>query len=281
MAQTPKTPIDDEVLKHYLNAMGKVPLLTHEEEIACGKAMEAGGNAGAEAKKRLVKANLRLVVLLARKCLASGMTLADKIQEGNIGLMRAAEKYDYRKGFRFSTYASWWIKQAIIRGGELTNRTIRMPSHRVTLLNRIHQAQRYLYTRLGSEPDLATVAQFVDLPLDQVEMLVQLGQDVLSLDEPVTEDSANSLIDLIEDPSNVSILDILQYTAATDEIDDLLARLSPKEEKVIRLRYGLREHRPLSLDEIGARVGLTRERIRQIEIKGMTVLRKHWKAQER
>ena len=277
MAQTPKTPINDEVLKNYLNAMGKVPLLSHEEEIHCGKAIEAGGSDGVAAKNRLVRANLRLVVLLARKCLASGMTLADKIQEGNIGLIRAAEKYDYRKGFRFATYATWWIKQAIIRGGELTNRTIRMPSHRVTLLSRIHNAQRYLFNKLGSEPDLTTVAEFVELPREQVEMLVQIGQDVLSLDEPITEDNASSLMDLVEDPNSVSILDVLQYMASVEELDDLLARLTPREEKVIRLRYGLREHRPLSLDEIGARVGLTRERIRQIEMKAMGILRKRWK----
>lgn len=280
MAKTEKTPIQDETLKSYLNAMGRVPLLSHAQEIECGKSIEKGGPEGQKALNLLVRSNLRLVVLLAKKLQRPGFTLPDMIQDGNLGLMRAAEKYDYRRGFRFSTYASWWIKQSILRSGEQQGRMIRMPSSRMAQMHQVFQAQRLLSHKNGVEPSCQEIADFLNLELELVESLMFLSQDVMSLDEPLGDEAQSKLIDFVEDDALVSIVDILEHEATGVELDDLLSELLPREEKVIRLRYGFGEPRILSLEEIGYRFRLTRERIRQIEIKGLTSLRRLWRTKK-
>jgi RNA polymerase primary sigma factor len=237
--------------------MGKVPLLSAADEVDCAKLIEAGGPEGEKARKKLISANLRLVVLLARQLGRFGLPLLDSIQEGNIGLMRAAEKFNYRLGFRFSTYAAWWIRQAIMRGAESTGKTIRLPASKMTELNQIVQAQKFL---LHKEP--------------LVRALLSISQDVLSLDCPVGEEHSNTLLDLVEDPNTADVFEWIEGQQDSKILARLLLHLHPKEEKIIRMRYGIDEPRTFSLEDIGERMRLTRERIRQIEIKGMLRLQK-------
>ena len=273
-----KTPVSrdaEESLRVYMNAMGRIPLLSHADEIECAKGIEAGGNVGKAAMKRLVAGNLRLVVLLARKLSRHGITLSDAVQEGNLGLMRAAEKFNYRLGFRFSTYASWWIKQAIMRAADNNSRSIRIPSSKMTVVYQIQNAQKFLLAKLGREPTKAQIAEFIGVKESEIHSLEVVTQDTLSLDMPRTEDSTVSLVDHIEDPDVFPILAFLQLEQDKSFLYEALATLHPKEDKILRMRHGIGEPRSFSLDEIGARVGLTRERIRQIEIKGLHRLRRY------
>ena len=266
---------DEESLRLYMTAMGRIPLLTHADEIECAKGIEAGGDVGKAAMKRLVAANLRLVVLLAKKLSRHGISLADAVQEGNLGLMRAAEKFNYRLGFRFSTYASWWIKQAIMRAAESTSRSIRIPSSKMTVVYQIQNAHKFLLSKLGREPTKAEIADMVGIKESEIHSLELVSQDALSLDAPLTDETASLLVDHIEDPDVYRTLEQLQLQQDKGFLFRALATLHPKEDKILRMRHGIGEPRTFSLDEIGSRFGLTRERIRQIEIKGLYRLRRY------
>jgi RNA polymerase primary sigma factor len=265
---------EDAILRSYLNAMGKVPLLSAADEVDCAKLIEAGGPPGEKARKKLISANLRLVVLLARQLGRFGLPLLDSIQEGNIGLMRAAEKFNYRLGFRFSTYAAWWIRQAIMRGAESTGKTIRLPASKMTELNQIVQAQKFLLHKNGREPTVQDISQMLEMKEPLVRALLSISQDVLSLDCPVGEEHSNTLLDLVEDPNTADVFEWIEGQQDSKILARLLLHLHPKEEKIIRMRYGIDEPRTFSLEDIGARMRLTRERIRQIEIKGILRLQK-------
>jgi len=254
--------------------MGKIPLLSAAEEVECAKRMEAGGREGENAKKRLVSANLRLVVLLARQMGRFGMPLSDSIQEGNLGLIRAAEKFDYRLGFRFSTYASWWIRQAIMRASESVVHMVRLPSNKQTIVNQMNQAHRYLVHKLNREPLLAEIAALMGVKETELESLSRLAQDVLSLDVPIGDENGHALVEIVEDPNTFDIIGYLESEQNQQVLLHMLAQLHPKEEKILRMRHGIGEARTYSLEEIGDRVNLTRERIRQIEIKALHRLRK-------
>lgn len=266
---------EEESLRLYMNAMGRIPLLTHADEIECGKGIEAGGEVGKAAMKKLVASNLRLVVLLARKLSRHGIPLPDAVQEGNLGLMRAAEKFNYRLGFRFSTYASWWIKQAIMRAAENHTRSIRIPSSKMTVVHQIQNAHKFLLSKLGREPTKAEIADLVGIKEAEIYSLEVVSQDTLSLDTPLTDETTSLLVDHIEDPDVYLTLEQLQLRQDKSFLFRALATLHPKEDKILRMRHGIGEPRTFSLDEIGSRFGLTRERIRQIEIKGLHRLRRY------
>jgi RNA polymerase primary sigma factor len=263
----------DVVLHQYLRGMGSIPLLSQTAEVEVAQRIEAGGRDGARAKESLIRANLRLVVAVARQYAYRGMPLSDLIQEGNIGLMRAVEKFDYRRGFKFSTYASWWIRQAILRAIESQVRTIRVPVCKLEVAHRVQQMQKHIYQRTGREATLAEIAERLELEPGKVAFLLQLTRETTSLDAEVSDDSDSTLMDFVEDPDAPGPADGLEQTALRGEIEAVLADLTPREEKVLRMRYGIGEPRTYSLEEIGARFGLTRERIRQIEIKALQKLR--------
>ncbi|MBA2320491.1 MAG: sigma-70 family RNA polymerase sigma factor [Deltaproteobacteria bacterium] len=261
------------LLNTYLRNMGAIPLLSHQDEIEVARRIATVGADSDFAKSALIKANLRLVVSIAKQYAYRGLPLPDLIQEGNLGLMKAVEKFDWTKGFKFSTYASWWIRQAIIRAIEGQIRTIRIPIYKLEVANRVHQAHKALYQTLGREPTPAEIAANLEIDVAQVDELLSLAKEPMSLDAMVSEDSDTPIIELI---ANV---DAEQPSAPRDEADlreqinEVLADLSPREEKVIRMRYGIGEPTHYSLEEIGTRFALTRERIRQIEIKALKKLR--------
>jgi RNA polymerase primary sigma factor len=262
-----------QLLNKYLRSMGTIPLLSHKDEIEVARRIDDGGPDSELAKYALIRANLRLVVSIAKQYTYRGLPLPDLIQEGNLGLIKAVEKFDWTKGFKFSTYASWWIRQSIIRAIESQIRTIRIPIYKLEVVNRMHQVQKLLFQLRGREPSHREIAIHLELPVDEVAELLKLCREPMSLDAQVNDDSESIVIDFVENPDAEVPSQRRDDADLRDQIVDVLASLSPREEKVIRMRYGIGEPTHYSLEEIGARFALTRERIRQIEIKALRKLR--------
>ena len=290
-------------VKMYLREIGRVSLLTAEEEVALARRIEAGVQAeerladlnaaggldrldpsekaalrrrvrdGEHAKADLTQANLRLVVSIAKRYLGRGLPMLDLVQEGNLGLMRAVEKFDYTKGFKFSTYATWWIRQAITRAIADQARTIRIPVHMVESMNKVHRLQRQLGQELEREPTVEELADKADLPVAKIREILRIAQDPLSLDSPVGEEDDSFLGDFIEDQQVAMPADVATANSLSEQITEALDELSPREQEVVRMRFGLDGGQPHTLEEVGQRFGVTRERIRQIESKTLAKLR--------
>ncbi len=261
--------IDDPV-KMYLKDIGKVPLLSPDEEADLARRMLEGDE---EAKQRLSEANLRLVVSIAKRYVGRGMLFLDLIQEGNLGLMKAVEKFDHTKGFKFSTYATWWIRQAITRAIADQARTIRIPVHMVETINRQVRAQRALLQELGREPTPEEIAHYMGISTEKVIEIQKIAQDPVSLETPIGEEEDSHLMDFIEDNKTIAPSDVAAQTMLREQLISALHKLTPREEKVIRLRYGLDDGRQRTLEEVGKEFNVTRERIRQIEAKALRKLR--------
>ena len=260
----------DDTVKMYLKDIGRIPLLTPEEELQLAKDM-ADGDEGA--KRKLSEANLRLVVSIAKKYMGRGMLFLDLIQEGNLGLMKAVEKFDYNKGFKFSTYATWWIRQAITRAIADQARTIRIPVHMVETINKEVRISRRLLQELGREPTPEEIAKEMGIDEEKVREILKIAQDPVSLETPIGEEEDSHLSDFIEDDQGKSPSDTVDSLALKNQLGELLNSLTPREEKVLRLRYGLDDGRPRTLEEVGKEFNVTRERIRQIEAKALRKLR--------
>ena len=291
-----KAPTNDPV-RMYLKEIGKVPLLNAEQEVDLAKRIEAGLFAseklatqkrlseklqhelelieidGAVAKKKLVEANLRLVVSIAKRYVGRGMLFLDLIQEGNLGLIRAVEKFDYTKGYKFSTYATWWIRQAITRAIADQARTIRIPVHMVETINKLVRIQRQLLQDLGREPTPEEIGREMDLPPEKVREILKISQEPVSLETPIGEEEDSHLGDFIEDSDAVVPIDAASFILLQEQLDSVLHTLSDREKKVIQLRFGLTDGHPRTLEEVGREFGVTRERIRQIESKTLSKLR--------
>ena len=264
---------DGQLLNKYLRSMGAIPLLSGKDEVEVARRIDDGGPDTEIAKAALITANLRLVVSIAKQYTYRGLPLADLIQEGNLGLIKAVEKFDHTKGFKFSTYASWWIRQSIIRAIESQIRTIRIPIYKLEVVNRVHQTQKMLFQQLGREPTLYEIACHLEMDVDKVTSLMKLTREPMSLDAMVSEESDTAIIDFIENPDAECPSDAIECAALREQIETVLSTLTPREEKVVRMRYGIGEPTHYSLEEIGTRFSLTRERIRQIEIKALRKLR--------
>ena len=261
--------IDDPV-KVYLKEIGRVPLLTPEEEIDLAVRIKNGDEA---AKKRLSEANLRLVVSIAKRYLGRGMQFLDLIQEGNLGLIKAVEKFDYTKGFKFSTYATWWIRQAITRAIADQARTIRIPVHMVETINKVKKVSSQLLHTNGHEPTADEIAAELDMPADKVREIMRVAQEPVSLETPIGEEEDSHLGDFIPDDDAPAPQDAASHTLLKEQLADVLDTLTPREEKVLRLRFGLEDGRSRTLEEVGKEFNVTRERIRQIEAKALRKLR--------
>ena len=261
--------IDDPV-RMYLKEIGKVALLTQAQEVQLAQRMEKGDE---EVKRRLIEANLRLVVSIAKKYVGRGMLFLDLIQEGNLGLIRAVEKFDYRKGFKFSTYATWWIRQAITRALADQARTIRIPVHMVETINKLVRVSRQLLQELGREPTAEEIAEAMALPVERVREINKIAQEPISLETPIGEEEDSHLGDFIEDHDALAPAEAASFTMLKEQLDGVLETLSPRERKVLKLRFGLDDGRPRTLEEVGREFGVTRERIRQIEAKALRKLR--------
>ena len=255
-------------IRMYLKEIGKIPLLSTDEEIELAKRMENGDE---EARKRLAEANLRLVVSIAKRYVGRGMQFLDLIQEGNLGLIKAVEKFDYRKGYKFSTYATWWIRQAITRAIADQARTIRIPVHMVETINRLIRASRQMVQELGREPTPEELARKLDMPVERVREIKKISQDPVSLETPIGEDS--HLGDFIQDDNVMVPADQAAFTLLHEQLMESLETLSEREQQVLRLRFGLDDGRPRTLEEVGRVFHVTRERIRQIEAKALRKLR--------
>ena len=266
----PKSIAVDDPVRMYLKEIGKVPLLTAEEEIELAKRMEKGDE---EAKKRLCEANLRLVVSIAKRYVGRGMLFLDLIQEGNLGLIKAVDKFDYTKGYKFSTYATWWIRQAITRSIADQARTIRIPVHMVETINKLVRTTRRLTQEKRREPTPEEIAAEMKISVEKVQTIQRIAQEPISFDATVGEDDDSSLGDFIDDKDTLNPLEYTENMIYREEIEKVLQTLTPREEKVIRLRYGLDDNRPRTLEEVGKEFGVTRERIRQIEAKAIRRLR--------
>lgn len=264
--------IADDSVRLYLREIGRVPLLTSEEEIELAKRIAKGDKA---AKDKMVEANLRLVVSIAKKYIGRGLDLLDLIQEGSAGLLRAVEKFDYTKGFKFSTYATWWIRQAITRAIADQARTIRIPVHMVETINKLIRTQRRLVQELGREPLPEEIAAEMEMDVERVNHIIKIKQDIVSLEAPVGEEADSTLGDFIEDEDSVSPEDAATYQLLKEQVNSVLALLTPREQKILRMRFGLEDGRSHTLEEVGQEFGVTRERIRQIEAKALAKLRKH------
>ncbi len=260
----------DDPVKMYLKDIGEVPLLSADDEIELAKRIQEGDE---EAKKKLSEANLRLVVSIAKRYVGRGMLFLDLIQEGNIGLMKAVEKFDYEKGFKFSTYATWWIRQAITRAIADQARTIRIPVHMVETINKLTRVSRVLLQTLGREPTPAEIAEEMGVSEDRVREIQKIAQDPVSLETPIGEEEDSHLGDFIEDDRAVTPSDSVSTTMLKETLITVLSTLTPREEKVLRLRYGVDDGRPRTLEEVGKEFNVTRERIRQIEAKALRKLR--------
>jgi len=257
-------------IKKYLKEIGKTPLLKFEEEVSLAKAYEAGDE---EAKDLLTRANLRLVVSIAKKYLGRRLSFLDLIQEGNKGLIRGVEKYDWRRGFKFSTYATWWIRQAITRAIADQSRTIRIPVHMVDQINRFYKTQRKLTQKLGREPKLKEVAKEMELTVEEVENLMRISQQPKSLSTPIGDDKETTLEQFIADKNQPTLYDKVSKELLKDALGKVLDTLSPRERKVLMLRFGLEDSKPKTLEEVGREFKVTRERIRQIEAKAIRKLK--------
>ncbi len=263
----------DPLLNKYLKRMGEIPLLAREDEVEVARRISDAGPDCELAKVVLTTSNLRLVVSIAKQYSYRGIPLADLVQEGNVGLMKAVEKFDYTRGFKFSTYASWWIRQSIVRAIESQIRTIRIPIYKLEIVNRVHYMQKVLFQEMGREPSLHEVAVRLELDPLRLERLMKLTREPMSLDAPVAEDSDSTVADFIDDPNACTPDGELDGANLRDEIEHALSSLTPREEKVLRMRYGIGEPTQYSLEDIGSRFNLTRERIRQIELKALRKLR--------
>ena len=260
----------DDPVRMYLKEIGKVPLLSPDEEIELAKKIELGDE---EAKKKLAESNLRLVVSIAKRYAGGGMQLLDLIPEGKLGLIKAGEKFGYRKGYKFSTYATWWIRQAITRAIADQARTIRIPVHMVETINRLVRTQRQLVQKLGREATPEELAKELDMPVERVREIMKISQDPVSLETPIGEEEDSHLGDFIQD-NNVEVpADAATYTLLHEQLMDVLSTLTEREQKVLRLRFGLDDGRPRTLEEVGRQFNVTRERIRQIEAKALRKLR--------
>ena len=261
--------IEDPV-RMYLKEIGKVPLLSAEEEIELAQRMEEGDQ---EAKKRLAEANLRLVVSIAKRYVGRGMLFLDLIQEGNLGLIKAVEKFDYRKGYKFSTYATWWIRQAITRAIADQARTIRIPVHMVETINKLIRVSRQLLQELGREPTPEEIAEEMNLPVERVREILKISQEPVSLETPIGEEEDSHLGDFIQDDNVPVPADAAAFTLLKEQLVEVLGTLTEREQKVLRLRFGLDDGRARTLEEVGKEFNVTRERIRQIEAKALRKLR--------
>ena len=261
--------IDDPV-RMYLKEIGKVPLLSSEEEIELAKKIEEGSQ---YAKKKLAEANLRLVVSIAKRYVGRGMLFLDLIQEGNLGLIKAVEKFDYRKGYKFSTYATWWIRQAITRAIADQARTIRIPVHMVETINKLIRVQRQLLQELGRDPKPEEIAKEMDMTEDKVREIMKIAQDPVSLETPIGEEEDSHLGDFIPDDDAPAPAEAAAYSLLKEQIEDVLGSLNEREQKVLKLRFGLEDGRARTLEEVGKEFDVTRERIRQIEAKALRKLR--------
>ncbi|HLT97277.1 MAG TPA: RNA polymerase sigma factor [Acidimicrobiia bacterium] len=289
-------------VRMYLNEIGRYRLLTAQQEVELSMALEAGQRAqerlekeelseedaavlrhsveeGELARRRLVEANLRLVVSIARRYVGRGLAMLDLIQEGNMGLMRAVERFDYRKGFKFSTYATWWIRQAISRAIADQGRTIRMPIHVLDVVNKLSRARRELAQELGRDPTVDELAEDLDLAPERVEELLRFAQDTVSLEMPVGEDSTGTLGDLVEDPDGERPVDAATFASLQDQLALALEGLSEREREVLIMRFGLADGKMRTLEEVGAAFNVTRERVRQLEMKALAKLRHPDKSQ--
>lgn len=261
--------IEDPV-RMYLKEIGKVPLLSVEEEIELAKRMELGDQ---EAKKRLAEANLRLVVSIAKRYVGRGMLFLDLIQEGNLGLIKAVEKFDYRKGYKFSTYATWWIRQAITRAIADQARTIRIPVHMVETINKLIRVSRQLLQELGREPTPEEIAAEMNMPVERVREILKISQEPVSLETPIGEEEDSHLGDFIQDDNVPVPADAAAFTLLKEQLEEVLGTLTEREQKVLTLRFGLEDGRARTLEEVGKEFNVTRERIRQIEAKALRKLR--------
>ena len=257
-------------VKMYLKDIGKVPLLSAEEEIELAKRMEAGDEM---AKKKLAESNLRLVVSIAKRYVGRGMLFLDLIQEGNLGLLKAVEKFDYRKGYKFSTYATWWIRQAITRAIADQARTIRIPVHMVETINKVTRVSRDLLQKLGREPLPEEVGEVMGLPKERVQEIMKIAQEPVSLETPIGEEEDSHLGDFIEDEEALAPAEAASFFLLREQLEDVLSTLTPREKKVLQLRFGLEDGRSRTLEEVGQVFNVTRERIRQIEAKALRKLR--------
>ncbi|OJW02833.1 MAG: RNA polymerase sigma factor RpoD [Chloroflexi bacterium 54-19] len=261
--------IDDPV-RMYLREIGRVPLLSAPQEVNLAQRMEQGDE---EARRHLTEANLRLVVSVAKKYIGRGMSLLDLIQEGNIGLIRAVEKFDYRKGYKFSTYATWWIRQAITRAIADQARTIRIPVHMVETINRLIRTSRRLVQELGRDPTSDEIAREMGLPPEKVREIQKISQEPVSLETPIGEEEDSHLGDFIEDQKALAPADAASHQLLKEQVEDVLDSLTQRERRVLQLRFGLDDGRSRTLEEVGREFGVTRERIRQIEAKALRKLR--------
>ena len=260
----------DDPVKVYLREIGRVPLLTSEEEVELAVKITEGNS---YAKQRLTEANLRLVVSIAKKYVGRGMYFLDLIQEGNVGLIKAVDKFDYTKGFKFSTYATWWIRQAITRAIADQARTIRIPVHMVETINRLKKVQSQLLHENGFEPSEELIAEKMDLPVERVREIMRVAQEPVSMETPIGPEEDSRLMDFIRDEDALAPDEAALKTITNEDIDTVLKTLTPREESVIRLRFGLKDGRCHTLEEVGTEFNVTRERIRQIEAKALRKLR--------
>ena len=260
----------EDPVRMYLKEIGKVPLLSAEEEIEYAQRMEEGDE---EAKKRLAEANLRLVVSIAKRYVGRGMQFLDLIQEGNLGLIKAVEKFDYRKGYKFSTYATWWIRQAITRAIADQARTIRIPVHMVETINKLVRVQRQLLQELGREPSPEEIAETMDIPVERVREIQKISQEPVSLETPIGEEEDSHLGDFIQDDNVPVPAEAAASTLLKEQLVEVLGTLTDREQKVLRLRFGMDDGRARTLEEVGKEFNVTRERIRQIEAKALRKLR--------
>lgn len=260
----------DDPVRMYLKEIGKIPLLTADEEVDLAQRMEKGEEI---AKKKLAEANLRLVVSIAKRYVGRGMLFLDLIQEGNLGLMKAVEKFDYKKGYKFSTYATWWIRQAITRAIADQARTIRIPVHMVETINKLVRVQRQLVQELGRDPTPEEIGKEMSLEVEKVREIMKIAQEPVSLETPIGEEEDSHLGDFIEDDNALAPADAATFTMLREQLIDVLDTLTPREQKVLRLRFGLDDGRARTLEEVGKEFDVTRERIRQIEAKALRKLR--------
>src|SRR5690625_1013265 len=260
----------DDPVRMYLKEIGRVPLLTSEDEVELAKRIEQGDEL---AKRRLAEANLRLVVSIAKRYVGRGMLFLDLIQEGNLGLIKAVEKFDFRKGTKFSTYATWWIRQAITRAIADQARTIRIPVHMVETINKLIRISRQLLQELGREPTPEEIAEEMDLTVERVREIMKIAQEPVSLETPIGEEEDSHLGDFIPDEDVIAPADAATFTMLREQLIDVLDTLTPREQKVLRLRFGLDDGRARTLEEVGREFDVTRERIRQIEAKALRKLR--------